>query len=107
MSVWSKAWSLFVLFMTPCGVSTGILSFGDGIVVGAVGGGCGVWGEFDKLALCVCVFCFVLFFCFCFFLSLFLPFSFLPPLPLKCGVGNLVASYFNSLSIWLMFQAQM
>ena len=67
MSVRSKAWSIFVLFMTPCGVSTGILSFGDGIVVGAVGGGCGFWGEFDKLALCVCVFCFVLFFVFIFF----------------------------------------
>ena len=54
MTVWSKAWSFFVWIMTPCGVSTGILSFGDGIVVGALGGGCGFWGEFDRLALCVC-----------------------------------------------------
>ncbi len=38
MTLWSKALSLFFGFMTPCGVSTGILSFGDGIVVGARGG---------------------------------------------------------------------
>ena len=53
--------------------------------------------------LCVCVF-FVLFcFLFLFFSFPFPPFLSPPPLPLKCGVGNLVASYFNSLSIWLMF----
>lgn len=48
MTRWSKAFSLLFGFMTPCGVSTGILSFGDGIVVGVLGGGSGIWGEFDK-----------------------------------------------------------
>lgn len=41
MTVWSKALSLLFWFMTPCGVSTGILSFEDGIVAGALGEGVG------------------------------------------------------------------
>lgn len=88
MTVWSKDLSLFSWFMTPCGVSTGVLSFGDGIVVGAMGGGCGIWGELVRLAFCFSPS----------FLSFFLPFFFFlfffsfSPLSLECGVGNLVAS---------------
>ena len=95
MTVWSKAWSFFVWIMTPCGVSTGILSIGEGIVVGAVGGGCGFWGEFDKLTLCVCFFLFVfgLVFFLSSFLSPFLPFPLLPPLAPGVWDGILVALF--------------
>ena len=116
MTVWSKALSLFFWFMTPCGVSTGILSFGDGIVVGAPGGGCGIWAVLVELAFAgplLFVFCL---FVVCLSLSLSLSrslalslsfFSFLPlSLPLY-GAGILDTSYFNSHFTWLMSQARM
>lgn len=43
MTVRSNTRSLVVLLMTPSGVCTGILSFGDGVIVGAGGGGSGVY----------------------------------------------------------------
>lgn len=74
MAVRSKALSLSFWFMTPCGVSTGILSFGDGVVEGAMGGGCGIWDALVKLGFCCCCFfcwCVVVFFVVVFFLFLF------------------------------------
>lgn len=85
MAVWSKALSLFFWFMTPCGVSTGILSFGDGIVVGALGGGCGIWGVLAELAFAgplLFVFCL---FVFCFSLSLSFSLPFFPLISVVWG----------------------
>lgn len=51
MPVRSEALSLFFWSMTPCGVGSGTLSFGDGVMEGAMGGGCRTWGELIKLFL--------------------------------------------------------
>ena len=104
MTVWSKALSLFFWFMTPCGVSTGILSFGGGIVVGALGGGRGILGVLVELAFLGLLFFFFFFFFFLSLFSLFPPFS---PFSLGYGIGTLVASYFSLHFTWLLSHAQM
>lgn len=63
MTVRSNTRSLVVLLMTPSGVCTGILSFGDGVIVGAGGGGsvvylnvfCFFWGGRIVVAVSVVI----------------------------------------------------
>lgn len=92
MTVRSKALSLFFWFLTPCGVSTGILSFGGGIVVSALGGGSGIWSVLVEFA----------FLCFFFFLP-----SFFLLLPWGVVMGPWLPPFFNLRFTWLTSQAQM
>lgn len=99
MTCWPKAFSWFLGSLTPCGVSTGILSFGDGIVVGALGGGSGIWGKFKFITYYSFLFHVLVF---VFSLSLFFSLFFC----LSVGGGLMAASYFNSHITWPMFQVQ-